>query len=255
VQSVAPRRINDAAVVAELAGFGARALISMQYEQILRANLFADIRCPCLNLHFALLPRHRGVAPISWALIEGDALAGVTLHHMVVGIDAGDVIAQRSVPIGAETTARELYFAISDAAVALFRESYPFPDELLARSLAQDDAKACYHKQGDLDFEQREIAWKRPADELHRWIRSLIFPPLQLPETRLAGRIVQVGRIVGPTTPASGAAPGQVVALEAGVARVAAGGGCIGIADLRFGDDGEDAMSGLTLDSQLGQEV
>ena len=55
VATMSPPRINEKAVVTELAAFRARALLSIQYEQILRANLFEDIGCPCLNLHFALL--------------------------------------------------------------------------------------------------------------------------------------------------------------------------------------------------------
>ena len=94
-----PKRINDPVAIAELAAFQADALLSIQYDQILRGALFQQIGCRCLNFHFALLPRHRGVSPIAFAVLEGDAEAGVTLHEMVEQIDAGQVIQQRAVPI------------------------------------------------------------------------------------------------------------------------------------------------------------
>jgi methionyl-tRNA formyltransferase len=122
-----PRRIHEPQVIQRLADFGAHALVSIQYDQILRAPLFRALGRPCLNLHFALLPRHRGVAPIAWAILSGDSHAGVTLHHMVEAIDAGDVIAQRRVAIGPAMAARELYDEVSRAAVELFRESPPVP--------------------------------------------------------------------------------------------------------------------------------
>ncbi len=226
-----PARINAPEFIETLRGFNAAALISIQYDQILKAPLFAEIGCPCLNFHFALLPRHRGVSPIAWAIALGDAEAGVTLHHMVVDIDAGDVIAQRAVPIAQETTARELHDAISDASVELFRESYPFPPALLDTRLAQDASQACYHRAGEFDFSARAIDWKRPAAELHAWVRSMIFPPLQHPELTSKGRALRIRAVDGAILPTD-AAPGTVLAVARSGVRVAANGGSLCITDL-----------------------
>jgi methionyl-tRNA formyltransferase len=222
VRTEQPARINAPEVVARLAAYRADALVSIQYDQILKGPLFRAVGCPCLNLHFALLPRHRGVAPIAWAVCLGDTEAGVTLHHMVEDIDAGDVIAQRAVPIGPEDTAREVYDAVSRATVELFRASYPFPPALLARRLAQDAARAAYHRAGDFDFSLRRIAWDRPAAELHAWVRAMIFPPLQFPETTLGGRRCLVARLAGGVGDPVSAPPGTVVGRTADGVVVAA---------------------------------
>jgi methionyl-tRNA formyltransferase len=243
-----PRRINAPDFVKRLADYGARALVSVQYDQILHGNLFREIGCPCLNLHFALLPRHRGVAPIAWAILTGDAEAGVTLHHMVEEIDAGDLIARRAVPIRADETARELYESVSGACVELFRESYPFPPELLVRRLVQDGSLASYHRKGDFDFSQRGIEWGRPAPELQRWIRALIFPPMQYPETTLGGRTLRVTRVAGEVGRTLSAAPGSVIARAGDAIDVAASGGSVRIAGLLDPAD-PDASSGELLAS------
>jgi methionyl-tRNA formyltransferase len=224
-----PRRINAPEFVEALAAFRANALISIQYDQILRGNLFRRVGCPCLNFHFALLPRHRGVAPIAWAVFEGDAEAGVTLHHMVEDIDAGDVIARRAVAIGPEDTAREVYDAVSGACAELFRETYPFPAELLARRLTQDASRASYHKAGDFDFSRRHVDWTRPAAELQRWIRAMIFPPMQYPEVTLGGRRLCVTRIGGAVGSPVSAPAGEVVGKSTSGLEVAANGGQIRI--------------------------
>ena len=216
-----PRKIHAPEVLERLAGFGARALFSIQYDQILHAPLFQAIGRPCLNLHFSLLPRHRGVSPIAWAILSGDAEAGVTLHHMVEAIDAGDLIAQQRVPIGAASTARDLYDETSRAAVALFRACYPFPDSLLATRLAQDASAALYHRTGDFDFSQRRVDWSRPAAELQRWLRALIFPPHQHPEIRREGRGLEVTRVGPDLGPAAVVPPGTVLEVSAQGARVA----------------------------------
>jgi methionyl-tRNA formyltransferase len=224
-----PKRINAPEFVEKLTAFRADALLSIQYDQILRGNLFRSIGCPCLNFHFALLPRHRGVAPIAWAVCEGDVEAGVTLHHMVEDIDAGDVVAQRAVAIGSEDTAREVYDAVSRACVELFRGTYPFGKDLLARRLTQDVSRASYHKNGDFDFSRRRIDWNRPAAELQRWIRSMIFPPMQYPEVSLAGRLLSVMRVGGDVGAATSAVSGEVIGKSAAGLDVAANGGQIRI--------------------------
>jgi UDP-4-amino-4-deoxy-L-arabinose formyltransferase/UDP-glucuronic acid dehydrogenase (UDP-4-keto-hexauronic acid decarboxylating) len=54
------------------------------------------------NLHGSLLPKYRGRAPLNWVLVNGESETGVTLHRMVNRADAGDIVAQKSVAIGAD---------------------------------------------------------------------------------------------------------------------------------------------------------
>ena len=206
-----PGRINAPEFVERLAAFGASTLLSVQYDQILRSQLLGTVGCPCLNLHFALLPRHRGVAPIAWALIEGDEETGVTLHHMIEDIDAGDIVAQRPVRIDPEDTGRELYDKLTWAAVELFRECDPFPDDLVRTRVAQDRSVASYHRKGDLEFSKPTVDWNRPAAELQRWIRAMIFPPMHYPQTSLGGRPRWITRVAGTLGDSGGAPAGSVV--------------------------------------------
>ena len=219
-----PRRINEEHFTERLAAFGADALVSIQYDQILKGPLFERLSCPALNLHFSLLPRHRGVAPIAWAILSGDYEAGATLHHMVVGIDAGDLIDQRRVEVRPTDSARDLYERVADAAGALFEASHPSPSSLL-KTRRRQDGGASYHPAGAFDFSQRQVDWSRGALPLQRWLRAMIFPPLQLPETRLADRVIAIERVAGEIGPATGTAPGTVVAVgDAGVDVAAADG-------------------------------
>ncbi len=247
-----PRRINDPAVTLGLAGFGARALVSIQYDQILRGALLRGIGCPCLNLHFSLLPRHRGAAPIAWAILSGDAQAGVTLHHMVEAIDAGDVVAQLAVSIGPEDTARDLYERVACAAGDLFERSYPFPDALLAGRRPQADERASTRRTGDFDFSSLRADFARPAGELQRWLRALIFPPFQLPELRHAGRRLLIRRVGGRVGADAGGPPGTVLARENGALEVAAAGGSLRLTELADPEHPEEPSEAIARSIPVG---
>jgi len=223
-----PAKINAPETIARLAAWKPDLLVSIQYDQILKQPFFAGIGCPCLNLHFALLPRNRGVAPIAWAILEGDERTGATLHHMLVDIDAGDVVAQRAVAIASTDTGRRLYDKVNRAAGELFREAYPFRPALLARRLPQDASLATYHRNGDFDFGRREVDWTMDAARLQRWIRALIFPPFQFPLFQLAGTRLAIAAIAGEVR-ATKAAPGSVLSASAEGIEVAARGGSIRI--------------------------
>ena len=206
-----PGNVNDPGFVERLAAFEPTALISVQYDQILKANLIRGIGAPCVNFHFALLPRHRGVAPIAWAILANDAETGVTAHHMVEAIDAGDVIEQVKVPIGAADSARAVYDNATAASLELFRRCYPFSDEVLSRRRPQIASDAVYHRNGELDFSQKRVNWDRPGDELHRWIRAMIFPPLQYPEFVWEGRSLWITEVDGELRAGDGQPAGVVV--------------------------------------------
>ncbi len=231
VDLVQPKKINAPEFIDQLKGYGADLLISIQYDQILHEPLFSLIGCPCLNLHFSLLPRNRGVAPIAWAILEGDRETGATLHHMVEDIDAGNIIEQEPVPIADDETGRSLYDKVTLGAAELFRKCHPFDAELLAKRIEQDASKATYHRAGTFDFSKRVVDWHRPAGDLHRWIRAMIFPPLQNPEFTADGRRFLITDVDGAIVPTD-AAPGTVVDASMDGVMVAAKGGAIRIRGL-----------------------
>ena len=121
---------------------------------------------------------------MAWAILNGEERAGATLHYMTENFDAGAVLAQTAVPVTPETTARELYDAVGEAAVQLFADCYP---ALLAGTLnaqGQDLSKKLYYSNKSIDFERdRRIDWGRPGIEIQRRICAFSFEPFQLPLT------------------------------------------------------------------------
>jgi methionyl-tRNA formyltransferase len=106
-----PADVNDPAFLAELGALEPDVVVSVSCPQIFGRALLELPPLGCINVHSALLPHHRGMLPTFWALADGEAQTGVTVHYMTAGIDGGAIIARRPVPIGPNDTLRSLMVA------------------------------------------------------------------------------------------------------------------------------------------------
>ena len=103
-----PERIRDEVSQARIRELQADLMVVVAYGQILPTSLINSPRLGTLNVHASLLPRHRGPAPVEWAILNGDAETGATVMQMDEGVDTGPILAQEPITIGAEETAPEL---------------------------------------------------------------------------------------------------------------------------------------------------
>lgn len=103
-----PVRAKDAAFVKTFEGWQADLAIVVAYGQILPRAIVAAPRFGCWNIHFSLLPRYRGAAPVAWALINGETQTGVTLMRLVEKLDAGPILKQVAEPIRPDDTTASL---------------------------------------------------------------------------------------------------------------------------------------------------
>ena len=108
VPILAPERINDPEAIVAIQAISPDLLVVCDYGQILSPASLAVAPYGGINLHGSLLPRHRGAAPVQWAILAGDTVTGASVIHMTPALDAGNVIAARETPIGAVETASEL---------------------------------------------------------------------------------------------------------------------------------------------------
>lgn len=138
-----PATLRGAEVVGALRADRPDVIVVAAYGAILPPDVLAVPRLGCLNVHASLLPRWRGAAPIQRAILEGDAITGVSIMRMEEGLDTGPWCVQESIAIGAlnaaELTARLAALGASSLASVL--------DSLAAGSLVwhdQDDALATY---------------------------------------------------------------------------------------------------------------
>lgn len=101
---------------AMIAGYRPEMIFSFYYRRLLPERILCIPSRGAYNLHGSLLPAYRGRCPVNWVLIHGETDTGVTLHHMVVKADAGDIVGQRRVAILPDDTALTLYEKLCVAA-------------------------------------------------------------------------------------------------------------------------------------------
>jgi methionyl-tRNA formyltransferase len=220
----APANVNDEAFVASIRSVMPDFLLSFQAAQILRRPLIETAAVAALNLHFGPLPRYRGVAPIAWAIINGEASTGVTIHHIDPGVDSGAIVRASAVPIAPTDTGRSLYDKCTDAGIDLFRVAWPQIRDVPPVGSPQDDAGALYYNRHSVDFSRRTIEWSRDAKAIADWVRAMIFPPFQHPEVFLPGTRLEVRGVTWDRGLHSGR-PGQILANGDASLTVAAPGG------------------------------
>lgn len=123
------------------------------------------------NLHFSLLPRWRGAAPVNHALLAGDEETGVSLMKLTPGLDEGPVLAQCRRPINHEDTAEGLLAALAEDAAELLADQLPLLLSGEARPVEQCHELATLAPK--LSKEMGHLDWQRPASDLHRQVRAL----------------------------------------------------------------------------------
>lgn len=168
-------------------------LVSVHFGYILKLDVLAVPRRGAVNLHPGLLPFNRGAYPNVWAIVDRTP-AGVTLHLMDAGVDTGDIIAQREMPVEPTDTGATLYARLEDAALGLFQETWP---SLVTGSFwrASQPGGGTFHRVSDVErIDRIDPNQQMRAGDLIDIIRARTFPPhkgayLDLPDRRIYLRL------------------------------------------------------------------
>jgi len=151
--------------------------LSVLFDYILRREFLDIFPRGVINLHPALLPYNRGQYPNVWSIVEGTP-AGVTLHYIDEGIDTGDIIAQKEVPVEPIDTGETLYRKLEKACVDLFKETWPLIRSGQAPRVPQRKGEGTYHRTSDVDkIDRIDLNRTYTARELIDIIRARTFPP------------------------------------------------------------------------------
>ena len=151
------------------------AIFVVGWSQLVREELLALARRGVFGMHPTLLPRHRGRAPIPWAILSGLATTGVTLFEIVDGTaDSGPIVGQVEIPVAADETATTLYEKVADAHVELIRRCVPLLVAGEAPRVPQDERRAsAWPKRTPADG---IIDWDTRAPYLYDWVRAQTRP-------------------------------------------------------------------------------
>jgi methionyl-tRNA formyltransferase len=167
-----PEKIRAPEAQQLLQELAADCFVIIAYGQIIPARLLSTPKYGWINLHASLLPKYRGAAPINWAIANGETKTGVTTMRIDAGMDTGETLLQREIPIGPKETAPELAYRLAEAGAPLMTETL---HGLAAGTLAghaQDHSKATYAPL--LKKEDGRIDWTQTAEEIFNRMRGFV---------------------------------------------------------------------------------
>jgi methionyl-tRNA formyltransferase len=171
LDTLTPENLKGPEIRETLESIAPDVIVVVAYGHIFRRWLLELPRFGCINLHFSLLPRHRGVAPVQWAILEGDEVTGVTTMKMDRGVDTGPVYLEERVPVEVGDTAGSLTRRLAALGGTLLVETI---ERVLAGTIEarpQSEDGATYARR--LEKEDGRLDWARPAVELARRVRGL----------------------------------------------------------------------------------
>ena len=169
-----PVRIKTAEAVEELRKFQADIFVVAAFGQLLSKEILEMPKYGCINIHASLLPKYRGAAPIQWAILDGEAETGVTIMQMDVGLDTGDMLLKRAIPILNTDTGESLHDKLAVLGAQLIVEALEQIEQGTISPVKQEESETCYarmldKKMGCVDFATEAVVIERLIRGLNSW--------------------------------------------------------------------------------------
>jgi methionyl-tRNA formyltransferase len=166
-----PDSLKSEKIQAEFRELNLDVAVVVAYGLILPQAILDAPRYGCLNLHASLLPRWRGAAPIQRAIMAGDRETGVAVMQMAAGLDTGDILSEKKVPVSATTTAGRLHDELASVGAKLMIETLARLNDPGLKAQKQSQEGVTYAEK--IQKSEAAIDWHRSAVELDRQIRGL----------------------------------------------------------------------------------
>lgn len=185
-------------------------LVVVAFGQILPPEVFDFPPYGTLNVHASLLPRYRGAAPVARAILDGAEETGVTIMKIDAGMDTGDILTQKEVPVDENVTGGDLEEILSREGAELLAQTLPgyLAGEIQPRPQDHDRATRAPR----LAREEGRIDWSRPSSEIHNRIRGL--NPWPGAFSHLRNRVVKIWKSEKVPLTNHPGIPGQVLAVD-----------------------------------------
>jgi methionyl-tRNA formyltransferase len=241
LEVIQPLKVRDGALAKWIRDKEADVALVVAYGRILPRDVLDAPKRGCLNVHASLLPKFRGAAPITWAIVRGEKETGVDLMAMEEGLDTGGVYAEKRTDIGPDETAGELGKRLAAIGGDLIRESLIATVEGKLAIRPQDHDRATLAP--ILKKEDGLVDWSKPANAIHDHVRGM--SPWPGAFTRMNGKVLKIVRtrvVHDPIESLVARAPGAVLVADKHGVLVSCGEGSA-IAIIEAQPEGKRAMA------------
>ncbi|MFR4352384.1 MAG: methionyl-tRNA formyltransferase [Roseburia sp.] len=224
-----PEKVRDPACIEYLRGYQPDIIIVEAFGQIIPKAILDIPRYGCVNVHASLLPKYRGAAPIQWAVIDGEAVTGVTTMRMDEGLDTGDMILKREIVLAEDETGGSLFDRLAEVGAKLCVETMAAIEDGTAVYTPQDSSQATHTAK--IQKELGSIDWTKDARSIECLIRGL--NPWPSAYTRFFDKTLKIWKAKA-VFGESQAAPGCIVKVERERFFVQTGDGLLEISEVQL---------------------
>jgi methionyl-tRNA formyltransferase len=230
-----PQRIKPPEALEQFQSHRADVAVVVAYGRILPATFLNAFSNGAINVHFSLLPKYRGAAPVNWAIVNGETETGVTTMKMDEGLDTGDILLQRSTGIGSDETAIALMERLSVVGAELLSETLRELDSL--KHVKQDTDLASLAP--IMKKEDGLIDWKSSATEIADRVRG--FQPFPTAYTYFQSKRLTLWQAGATESASDSFSLGEVVEAKGNELTISCGFGLLKIGELQL--EGKKRMS------------
>lgn len=232
-----PERVKRPEAVETLRSYEADVFVVAAFGQILSREILDMPRLGCLNIHASLLPRYRGASPIQHAIIDGEERTGITIMQMDAGIDTGDILYQKELPIDRRDTSQSLYDKLTVLGGQTIVEALKLLEQGMLVPRKQQEEEGSYVKM--ITKEMGRIDFSRDALSIERLVRGMT--PWPSAYTFFRGKQMKIWEAAALEGDVSGLAAGTVSAVGKEDFTVVTGRGFLQIRELQL--EGKKRMS------------
>ena len=183
-----PVKVRDPEFLQVLEKLDPDIIVVAAFGQIIPKSILELPKYGCINIHASLLPKYRGAAPIQWAVIDGEKGSGVTTMMMDVGLDTGDMLEQKAIPLDEKETGGSLFDKLSALGGSMILSTLKGLENGTITRTPQGESGTSYAKM--LTKEMGHIDWTKDAVSIERLVRGL--NPWPSAYTSYAGKTMKI---------------------------------------------------------------
>lgn len=226
---IQPTKVRTPEFVEEIRSFKPDVIVVVAFGRILVKDIIDMPPYGCINVHSSLLPKYRGAAPIQWAVVNGDKVSGVTTMLMDEGLDTGDILMQREIPIDANETGGSLFDKLKDVGAELLIETLKAIETGSITRIPQNDLEASHVEM--IKKEDGHIDFTKSADQIECMIRG--FSPWPSAYTFLDGKMLKIWS-ASPSEKEYEGKCGEIVEISKDIITIKTGKGSLNIKELQL---------------------
>lgn len=226
---ITPEKIRDVSFLDTLRSWNPQLIVVVAFGRILPKSVLDLSPRGCLNVHYSLLPKYRGAAPVAWTIINGEEEGGVTTMQLVEQLDAGPIYLQEATTLDEHETTASLQAKLAPlGAQLLLKTIWGLKGDCLQPQV-QDETGVTFAPM--IKKEDGLVDWTQPARSIERRVRA--FTPWPSAYTRLSGKLLKIHRASPIETTRSGN-PGEIVRADGGGFWIATGNGTLSLEEVQL---------------------